>query len=579
MGGFILRTSVVAAAVSEILAAIYPLAIIWPRQSGTVPVGGEPTFPSGHPILWACPDETYNRLAYIRGGMPPYTCWLTDAPSGMTVDNWGEINWPAVPASPTTVTPTLHVRDAHNTEVTSAWTITVDATKFVWLSGSGADGNAGTKASPWRNLSRIHGGSGVDGGKIAILRTGTYDFNGLYTSTIVARTVEGTPTASSFLISGTSNPEGLIMAFSNGPNAIATIGRAKLVEGNTGGVEGGNHRVNAWHDGAWPSSPNAGDIVGVGHWSEVEFRSSAGTDHCVKWIGYEGETATIDFNFVAANTDWGAQFLWWGSATNPVYIDNLTFVNSFIKASELTDGVANYQQFRRITPSATCPRYTGDGLNPGVFMQNSAGQSYYSQYDKIQHVGAGSGPLKTYYQVKPQYQRVNCLTQQFGWDLKASQSAFEVKFCKWQGTTHVQAGGLFGNNEEIPVPTTGVVMFCLIDMRDAVDLTALAFDVGQNAAVGEIWALRCTFVGRAQVRNVNAGDGPVHFRHCVIVNEDSGQPNRVFRTGSTDSLIDYLDNLTGAEAAGIVDVDGKLTGSFRTSWLDKRGHEIAGVFS
>jgi hypothetical protein len=127
-------------------------------------------------------------------------------------------------------------------------------------------------------------------------------------------------------------------------------------------------------------------------------------------------------------------------------------------------------------------------------------------------------------------------------------------------------------------PTSGVVLFSLMDLRDAGSPTALALDIGQQGDVGETWVLRCTMIERTQVRNVNSGDGPIHFRRAVILNDDSGFPNRVFRTASTDSLIDYFENITGSPDDGIVDSDGKLTGASRTEWLNKRGHEIDGVF-
>ena len=54
------------------LAAINTLEVIMPRQAGTSPSLGGPTFPSGHRHLWAYPGDVYEIQAYIRGGMPPY---------------------------------------------------------------------------------------------------------------------------------------------------------------------------------------------------------------------------------------------------------------------------------------------------------------------------------------------------------------------------------------------------------------------------------------------------------------------------------------------------------------------------
>lgn len=585
-----MRSLILRRTVSQIiLAAIYPLSIVWPRQAGTSPEVGEPAFPAGHVILWACPGEIYNRLSQVRGGMPPYTFWITGGEGDIAVDQWGEITKTiGAVSNGTTYTQTLHVRDAHGTEVSSEWTITADATKFVWLAETGANGGvgndstgAGTKASPWRTLGKLQTGAYND--KFAILRGPATYVVPSGTNSVVQRTVTAATSGSDFVISGTDDPEGTTLLFLNGPNA----GIGVLVENNTGGVEGGNHRVNSWHGAAFPSTPGIGDIMGAGDtWQRVQWRGSSG--HCCRWMGYEGEVASIDFNFQAPNTNWGFMQRFWAESPNPAYLDNLTFTNALDKCIQFqTDGACDYPQTRRITPTATAGRYGIDGSNSGVFMQmtsfQEADQTWYDQYDSITAAAGGAvGILKTYSRKKPQYQRINTFDQAHGWDLKAAQVDFEVKFCKWQRTTDQTQGGLFGNfaGGFGGIRSTGVIYHTLIDMRNApTPGSAVAFQVGQQGDVGEVWVVNSTLIGRAEMWNVNAGDGPVHWYQDVILNTDSGSTDRILLTTSDGALRDSADILSGSLADGYVDVDGKLTGAARASWLGIRGHEIAGFFS
>jgi hypothetical protein len=170
-------------------AAIYPLELVSPRAAGTSPAAGQPAISPNNRIFWAYPGLEYNIRATVIGGAYPFTFSLSNAPQGMSINNLtGEIRW----SNPSgAATPTIVVRDSENSTVSSSWTITVDANRFIFLdAANGREFDAGTPgtgtlSNPFRRIRDLYSGSSYASksdnrhvNKIAYFRTGTYYIDG-----------------------------------------------------------------------------------------------------------------------------------------------------------------------------------------------------------------------------------------------------------------------------------------------------------------------------------------------------------------------------------------------------------------
>lgn len=97
--------------------------------------------------------------------------------------------------------------------------------------------------------------------------------------------------------------------------------------------------------------------------------------------------------------------------------------------------------------------------------------------------------------------------------------------------------------------------------------------------IGQVWVYRNTFISHALVTNITSTDGPFYFRDNVIVNgggSGGACPTRLtcYYTTAYDR-ISMTNNLQGAPSDGIVNANGLLQGSYRTSWIGLRGFELS----
>lgn len=536
----------------DVVDAVYPLAIYWPREAGTTPESGATAFPSNHRIFWAH-TSGYQIIARPRGGMRPYTHALTNAPAGMSIDaDTGVITWPN-PSG--TVTPTYHLTDAHGDTLSEPWTITTDNSRFRFFSPSGNDTTGdGSEANPWRGFTRVN--SSTNANLICVFRTGEYPLTGLYTNGVTTRTVTTanfTPTTTSFELEGTTAVSGLTCLFADG----AAAGVGQLVTG--GSVQGSNYRVTSLH-AAFPTPPSNGSICGVGNtWQRKEWSASV---HSMQWIAYYGERWSPNGSFASPQADWGAMNRVTGNSTTPVWVDHCDPVNFLDKCFQVAAGP--YTCFWDMGMDEDTIRYTIDGSNSGMIMQlGVTGQyAFGGLYSDITVDGAEGGPLKCYFQVSPLYQRIIARNGVHSWDLKAAQDGYEVAECTYR-LTHALQGGLFGNmssDEATPHYTTGAIYFSLMDMRDAaVPAEAFAIDIGQDGEALGTYVIRCTAIGRVLARNLPVG--PIRFDRCVILNDDTGFTDRVYASNLGVGVLTFGDNITGAIGDGIVDASGNLTGA------------------
>jgi hypothetical protein len=154
----------------------YPLEILNIKPVGAAPNGLD----SRNRIYRAYPGIPYNIRAAVIGGAYPYSFQLTGAPSGMTVDGRGEINWTNPSA---TATPTLTITDSAGNRVSATWTITVSTNGFFFVdaargrnaanNGCSSSCGTGTLSNPWRTLRDVASNAGS--GAVVYFRAGTYN--------------------------------------------------------------------------------------------------------------------------------------------------------------------------------------------------------------------------------------------------------------------------------------------------------------------------------------------------------------------------------------------------------------------
>lgn len=126
---------------------------------------------------WAYPGIKYEVPVAVEGGVYPLTYELVIAPSGMTINSSGIIEWdnPTVSGSPYSVT--VKVADSENNTDTSSISITVTDSKsrFLFVDGSYSGEELGTLAQPYTNLEDVWTHTlSSGGGEVLYFRTGTY---------------------------------------------------------------------------------------------------------------------------------------------------------------------------------------------------------------------------------------------------------------------------------------------------------------------------------------------------------------------------------------------------------------------
>lgn len=468
-------------------------------------------------IFWAHPDFAYNIRAAVTGGVRPFKHTLFEnVPSGMTINiNTGEINWPNPTGTATNIG--LRVEDSVGGIVESHWTIVTDATRFKFVDASASD-DSGTGAigSPWKTL-----GKAQDTGTastILVFRTGTYDVRA-------------------------------------GSGVVISDGNST-------------------------------------RWGTLLDRPSM-------FMGFPGETAVIDHGYVEGVTEGLEWDFVENGASTYAYIDRLTHQHSHNKGIRL--GPANHNFCIR--------RSIHKDYGPGWDSHNSC-------FVDFESGGYGSGTLKRGVlqdnEVTGQitttgtdshgHSASNCWTKIYATeklliednyfhgitnpanidDGLISNKAGNVKVCIHgnRSATDVAVPTYGGNMDDQP---TGE---CDIEMSfNNLAISGTAQPVAYFAYNGESglpsYVDRCTFRGRVRYKNLVSTEGPYVWRSSVVVNDlaASDDPNG---TGFNHELIAHdasrIDwdstHLFGAAADGILDANGLLQGSYRTSYLYTRGHEV-----
>jgi hypothetical protein len=310
-----------------------------------------------------------------------------------------------------------------------------------------------------------------------------------------------------------------------------------------------------------------------GNWQGVMLQANNPT----RLIAYPGETVIYDGGFIA-NQRQGNILRIEANGRYPVYIEGFQMRNIWHMGIQFAAGTCDYPVFRNL--AFTGPSVSVDGQNSAAIMTtvNLPDPTWYGAYQGLSQRNGGSGLVKQYSHKKNLWEDFDIANSNVGPDQKVHVPRFEIRNSKIVNNRNMEQAGFFGNmqygsggNGET---SSGEVRFNLVDLRGT-SPTAMALEFNQNADSGQMFAYRNTLLGRVQVRNADAGDGPFRFYQNVIVNSDSGVPagSHIYHEDVVmPSRIIATDNLTGSPTAGIVDAAGNLLGSFLTQFLGTRGH-------
>lgn len=506
------------AVVEPLHAAIYPLELASPRAAGTSSAVGQPAISSNNRIFWAYPGFEYNVRAAVLGGAYPFTFSLSNAPSGMTINaSTGEITWPNPPAG-TSATPTITVRDAENTAVTASWTITADASRFIFLDAvNGREYNAanpgtGTISNPFRRIRDLMEGNDYDSkrrsfhvNKIAYFRVGTYYIDGY---------LEDAGTIS--------------------------LGRMAVLD--------------AFKPVAWLAYPGETPTI-------------------------DGQCFAASPQIGSRACNRSAHISFYGTGNN-TFIDGFRIINMAYHAFRV-EGMGNYQTFRRNVFSRLGPTEPGvnEGWITTISSRTTVMGSYMTIQDNVfEDVDRGSF-IKLYTTQRTLIED-NVMRTAFdstgGYDTEGiaiKGGPLDRITVRHNTIYNVAQKGIGGNMHDLD--SAEISFNRVYNVTNSPSLGGTAVEINQDGMANNVHIYRNTFLGRVSVINTDSADGPFVFFTNVIVNDDPGT-HIYYYSVSDPSRISFTDNLVGAPAQGIIDQNLNLTSAY-SNYIGSRGHQLIGV--
>jgi hypothetical protein len=305
----------------------------------------------------------------------------------------------------------------------------------------------------------------------------------------------------------------------------------------------------------------------------------AGASGAVTWIAHPDDAQpVIDFEFAGTGPPYDAASKPRIKISGPnIYLDGIKFTRSMTMAFQVDQGEQVGNTFRRCWFDQGGPGIEGGNSAFIMFVAAELAWSYATviqdcEFSNLQ-VGEANSVVKMYTMFHALIE--DCHAHDIeayceGFAIKAGIRFFTVRGCN----VHDAARGVVGNMDLYVEADrcTGEVCFCNIKVEGGQPSYALEFN--QHGEAREIHYYRCTIRGDILALNVETEDGPFQFDNCVIVNAESG--DKIAESGVEDaSRIVLNNNLTGVGADGILDANGLLQGSFRSTYLNQRGHEVA----
>jgi len=222
----------------------------------------------------------------------------------------------------------------------------------------------------------------------------------------------------------------------------------------------------------------------------------------------------------------------------------------------------------------------GDGTNASLIMTVSSypAVSYgmVIQDSSFSNVSTGAVTIKIYSQSKLLIENTAQFNATVATELKADVRQFTVRANRFYDISGTALGGNMhgctGCGAALAQSTRGEIIFNLARSNN------IALDLNQDGLASEVYTSRNTLLGRVQLRNTDAADGPFYFYRNVIVNNDSGTPagSHVHHSNVSAPLRQILlENLVGDPTDDVTDANGNLTPAYR-SYVGTRGYEGSG---
>ena len=319
----------------------------------------------------------------------------------------------------------------------------------------------------------------------------------------------------------------------------------------------------------------------------MQFSESAG--RCTTWLAYPGETVTL--NYGSDHTDPGGRAAALRLAGDNTYVDGFTHLDGFNKFLWMDRGTSR---------GLYVINNTFTNLGPGVDSSNSACVMFTHQTqtyndvivnnhtENIGYTDSTTCIFKFYDNIKSY-----CAFNTGDTDLNTSEAiAYKDscgQFMNYRNNIVSDVTAIGGNNH-VTAPYEGTFGETWFSRYKA---PTWALEFNQDSQALQMYWERCTFEGPIHARHVDVNDGPFTFRNCVIVNENGAntEPYLTREEGATDgdwtgtwntgriscvtsATPTGTQNLAGNAAASIVDANGLLQGSYRSSYLGSWGFEI-----
>jgi hypothetical protein len=491
-------------------------------------------------IYWAYPGIDYNIRAAVVGGAYPFTYSLSNAPSGMSIDaDTGEITWTNPTTDATDIV--LTVTDADAAQDTATWSIDVDSSRFKFVdavngdnasnNGCGAGCGDGSVSAPWLDLLDVMLNDAVT--DILYFRAGTYE----------------TTTASGHA------------------SVFATGSRER---------------------GIW-FSDNSGDTTRRG--STI-------------WLEYPGESAIIEFggDQTTVMDAWSIRFTGQDTWIDGFEAQNASCLGFQFEADASTRGAT----IRRVTFHDLGPG--GDGFNCAfIDTRASAPTAAYGMviqdvsFDDMNLAGVYDAgvPVKIYSQNKTLIEDSTMTDCLGGIHLKQDARQHTVRSNDFRCSNITVGGNMDDCNDgacEGQTETSyGEIIYNYLKAPLSDPANIFALDLNQSGQQGESHIYRNTLDGYVRIRNssdssqgggsnTDGSNGPFNFARNVVINPGGsggacvGYQLRCETTGGFPvfnySGIVTSEQLLGAAADNIIDSNGLLLGSYRTTYLGTRGWEI-----
>lgn len=297
-----------------------------------------------------------------------------------------------------------------------------------------------------------------------------------------------------------------------------------------------------------------------------------------QWIGYPGETATIDMNDHYFETN---------AATNQFYFDNLSFID-MDRWLWRCDSSHNYKTVRRCTITDRTSTLETNG-NQGTLYTSDTGVGYYFVFQDntiSNYYGAAVGSI---YRSNKFLIEDNYIYNGHGVGLTISVAIAAKVYLDGMFVRHNK----ILNNSSYSDPLyslLGAGGNSMMADSDNIEICFNFFDSSSGDVAHRFnndsptlpqlttWYYRNTTIGKIQMTNLNGSDcdGPFILNDNVLINDNeaTGGVEYHYTCSNTPSnCVTLEDNLLGTIADNIVDEDGFLTSEY-IEYVGTRGWQI-----